>query len=327
MNTKAFLSWCSAQGITTPLQLEGAGGSYRYMSTQEGVTGNIVKAPVKACLTADSPEALAEILAHERSLGVKSQFAPYIDMLPTIDGQLSSMPCFWDPKRLELVTDGGQLEKKIMRDERKELDQWALACVSSRVNFLDDFSFAMTPLLDMLNHDASVGTSAKVTDGELFLNVDKSFAPGEEVFISYGDLSNLETLCDYGFLSPTNPCNAEAVDVRIIRRGEVPVTVYADGSISKDSLKVLRSYLANKEELDSQKDTAEILAFSEPVSKRNEEEVLALLSVSLDDAVDEAKFGAQNAAGDEVIVSYLTARSQTLATGLRLVEKELEELL
>mmetsp|Transcript_13060 Transcript_13060/g.15677 ORF Transcript_13060/g.15677 Transcript_13060/m.15677 type:complete len:80 (+) Transcript_13060:299-538(+) len=78
--------------------------------------------------------------------------------------------------------------------------------------------------------------------------------------------------------------------------------------------------------MDGEQDKPEILAFSEPVSKRNEEEVLALLSVSVDDAVDEAKFGAQNAADDDVIASYLTARSQTLATGLKLVEKKLEAL-
>lgn len=364
MQTKAFLSWCASQGVTTPLKLQGT-DSYRYMACETDLTGNIIKAPIKvretrgsaegtveilsnwcnrceltksfilstflfyekSCLTADTPEALAEILAHERSLGSKSKYKPWLDILPTIDGQLGSMPCFWDPKRFEHITDGGQLQQKVLRDERKDIDPWALACVSSRVNFLDDFSLSMTPLLDMLNHDPEVGTKAKIKDGELSLDVDKTFKAGEEVFISYGELTNLETLCDYGFISKNNPCNAETIDVRVIRRPPLPVPVYADGSISNDSLKVLRSYLATEEEIEGEQEQAELLAFSKPVSKRNEEEVIALLSVTLDDAVDAAKFGAENVVDDEVVLTYLSARAETLKTGLKIVEKKLEHML
>ena len=87
---------------------------------------DILRIPLSACITADTCESLAERLAYERDLGATSKFAPYIDVLPTLEGDdehpsLLSLPRFWDSKRLEKVTDGGQLEGKMMNDERKDI--------------------------------------------------------------------------------------------------------------------------------------------------------------------------------------------------------------
>ena len=159
-------SWCLLQGITSPpLQLQAAHGSYRYMKCVDNeLRGDLLRVPLTACITADSSEALAERLAFEKSLGNDSKFAPFIEMFPALE-HLSCMPRFWNPSRLATVTDGGQLEQRMemMAPENKDVDPWALACVNSRANFLDDFSYSLTPLLDMFNHDPSVGTKARIT--------------------------------------------------------------------------------------------------------------------------------------------------------------------
>ena len=95
---------------------------------------------MNACIIAETPEKLSQKLAQERNLGQDSFYAPYIHVLPNLEtiskkdkNQLSSMPRFWDSERIELVShaDGGQIERKLKEDERKDLDPWAYAYVTS----------------------------------------------------------------------------------------------------------------------------------------------------------------------------------------------------
>lgn len=71
--------------------------------------------------------AVAERLAYERQLGGRSKYAPYIDVLPRLDDdRLLSLPRFWDSKRLDLVTDGGQLLRRMKNDERKDIGKMTI---------------------------------------------------------------------------------------------------------------------------------------------------------------------------------------------------------
>ena len=318
MLSELFLSWCASRGISTPLQLLESNG-YRYMACESPLKApaTIIRAPLESCITADSTYALADRLAYERSLGSSSQYAPYIDILPTLEGSLAALPRFWSSSRIEKVKDGYQLIKKAELFEDKGLDPWALACVNSRCNYLQGGSYSLTPLLDMLNHDGSVRTSASIAVGELFLQVHCSFAAGNEVFISYGDLTNLDTLWDYGFVTADNPYNAETVEVQIIRQPSLKVTVAADGSIQNSALTSLRRYLATTKEVDEQRQSGDnILAFSKPISERNEMEVFAFLATELNEAATEAKSGAREAEEDDLVRTYLHERSKTLQKGL-----------
>jgi hypothetical protein len=123
--SSVFLGWTASQGIETPLDL-----SYRldgrFMTCRESISAgeDLLRVPISACITADTLESLAERLAYERKKEGASRFAPYIDVLPTLDEDagspsLLSLPRFWDTKRLEKVTDGGQMEARIMNDDRK----------------------------------------------------------------------------------------------------------------------------------------------------------------------------------------------------------------
>jgi len=161
--------------------------------------------------------------------------------------------------RLERITDGGQLEARMLNDKRDDLDQWALACVDSRANFLGQSGrFSMTPVLDMINHDSSVPTKARINKDKGFsefgdvlcLESGRSYAKGDECFISYGNLNNLDTLVDYGFVTKGNPCNCESINVQMIGREPTSITVYADGSVDNGAKANLRYVMANEEELE-----------------------------------------------------------------------------
>lgn len=248
-----FLAWSEAKGIRTPLELV-SNGAYRYMalpsdknnlmsqSTSSDLV-NIVQAPLEACIVGDDWETLVEKLKFEKSLADKSEYAPWLSLFPKLE-DFQGMPRFWSSDRREFVRkyDGGQLEARMDIDKLRfdqVDDQWALACVDSRSNFLPDNTYSMTPMLDMFNHGSRVKTSARV-DGanRLLLEVNSdsifkddkgeqkdwknmfgmfggsagdTYKPGSEVFVSYGDFDNLELLCNYGFVPAENSKNIESV--------------------------------------------------------------------------------------------------------------------
>jgi len=376
MNLKPFLSWCSAQGIVSPLQVRERDG-FRYTVLTDDIdrttdTTSVIHAPLTACITASSHEALADRLLHEKSLGNDSKFAPYLATLPELDSYQSSMPRFWSNERLETVTDGGILWQEVEadRDRLQGRDPWAVACVDSRCNLLADKSYALTPFLDLMNHDGAVSTTAQVKeDGTLVLDVatasipllqpaaaveepTSSFLGGlfgkqqrqpasivaePEVFISYGDLTNLQTLLNYGFVRTDNPCNTELLSVQLMGQ---PAPIIAEISststntsgrslVDPVALGALRRLLATTQELElaassnaaPSSDTFSMVPF---LSERNEIETFAVLAGFLEEAVYEANRGADNAAdNDDLLVSrYLKGRAATLQTALDRIESK-----
>mmetsp|Transcript_13315 Transcript_13315/g.20277 ORF Transcript_13315/g.20277 Transcript_13315/m.20277 type:complete len:333 (-) Transcript_13315:1476-2474(-) len=331
MKVEAFKTWCSAQGISSPLQVQGFDTPYRFATcNKELVAGeSLFQIPLESCLTGKTQEEVAEKLMFEKKLGAKSQYASYLNVLPKLE-DMKSMPLFWNEKRLSTVADGGQLEQMMSQNKLKGVDPWAFACVKSRTNFLADSRIAMTPLLDMINHNPTMGTKAEVIDDKLSLHLNETISSGAEVCISYGDLTNLETLCTYGFILPDNPCNTETVDMRIIRRGILPITIQRDGSIDDFFLSTMRYTLATDEELSGldSKDltTSNLASLSKPLSKRNEEEVLCFMLTQIGDAATESRDGAIATKKDNIVSTYLTERASSLERGLAWVENKLENL-
>jgi hypothetical protein len=189
----------------------------------------------------------------------------------------------------------------------------------------------MTPLLDMLNHDVSITTKAQVESDILDLNVlDHSFKAGEEVKMSYGDLTNLDTMVNYGFVSDCNPCNVECLDVRLILSPD-PVrvaVVTADGSIVPETKAQLRRMLANPAESEG-KDKEKLSDFLEPLSEGNELEVLSFLATELDMAAKESRKGALEAATvreDGLVTQYLTTRANTFEKGIETIKEVFPDL-
>jgi hypothetical protein len=295
------------------------------------VNTNLLQCPLDACITASSSTELADRLSFEASLGAASKYAPYIDILPD-QSAFRNLPRFWPPERLELVADGGFLQRSMAADQQRlssVSDPWALACVDSRANFLPDMSFSLTPVLDLINHDSTVKTSARVTEGDLFLDVATEsilnnepaifdlFRSEPEVRMSYGKLTNLQTLLNYGFIQPENPFNAESILVNVVRQPLCMVEVRSDGTIEPLSLGMLRRYLATSEELETAPSGPLVL-----LSRRNEVEVHALVACFLEESIYEAKRGVDASKDDSLVLNYLVGRVHTLRKGLARIQQE-----
>jgi len=353
-NLLEFKKWCTQKNIISPLDVKIRKGkdNYRFMeysddgelfaNRPEKINGPILRVPLSVCIVASTPEDLALELEKERDLGVNSAFAPYIKVLPNLlSSSLQSMPRFWSDETLHKVSefDGGQIYQRveIVKTTCKErnLDDWALACVNSRANFIGD-GFAMTPVLDFLNHNSLSKTTAKILERELFLSVENKYQKVEEVFISYGDFTNLETLCDYGFVDDSNGCNKEYVDVFIIRQNPVRVTISGDtGMLNPGSLALLRSYLAPQEDVEQLLVNDETLSsnsvYARPISDALEEDVYSLVASFVYEAICNAKNGIHwvGKEGKEggMIERYLSWRIATLSKCLSFIKEKFPDIL
>lgn len=379
-----FMSWTEARGIQTPLQLVTQDDtSYRYMSLpdDEKMLGSlskvpgqttIVQVPLETCLRGENWETLVDKLKFEKNLGIKSDFAPWLDLFPTLE-DFQDMPRFWKSERLSFVSryDGGQLETRMNIDQLRfdaVDDPWALACVDSRSNFLPDNTYSITPLLDMFNHRSGVQTTARV-DGasRLLLDVDTEsiyqstekqndsssadwkdqifgglfggngggagggssvYRPGKEVFVSYGEFDNMETLCNYGFIEDKNCDNIESFRVRVKGRGVQGLVVDQNGSLdnmyNQLSLGDLRVYLATPQEVENLSNYDGVGQLSD----RNEMEVFALIVGELEDAMDQAEIGMKEAelVKDDLVASYFRGRHRTLSKGVDWLQSKYPDL-
>lgn len=314
---------------------------------------NVVTAPLEACIVGDDWETLVEKLQYEKAKGSDSEYSPWLDLFPTLP-DLEDMPRFWNDQRREMVRtfDSGQLEARMGMDQlrfQQVQDPWALAIVDSRSNFLPDNTYAITPMLDMFNHKSTIQTSARVDGGNRFLlevdtnsilGTDKrisqpndwtsafksfwgpkanAYTSGKEVFVSYGNFDNMETLCNYGFVDEDNTANVETFRVRLL--GKAPsylVVDYSTGSIdtliNQLSLADLRVALATSEEMQWIEENWDGMS---KISDKNNVEVFALIAGEIEEALYDAKKGADEAQvlGDALVASYLRGRQKTLEKG------------
>lgn len=175
----------------------------------------------------------------------------------------------------------------------------------------------------MINHDGLARTRARIDVDKgfsglgdvLHLTSDTEYSNGEEAFISYGNLANLDTLADYGFVTENNIHNSESVEVRMMRKQPFPITVYADGSVDAGSKATLRYYLANEEELEVFTNLEEgqgLGILAKPISDRNELDVISFIASTIAEASDEARNGASDALDDTLISTYLSERAKQL---------------
>jgi hypothetical protein len=391
MQLTHFQSWCETKGIESCLQIQETRQGFRYttlaaiapenvsrrrrpfspwltpattktMMISEEDRLNLLRIPVEACITSRDSESLVDRLLFETSLGASSEYAPYIETMPSLE-TFHAMPRFWSAERLESVTDGGQLDRALEMDRLRYRyqDPWALACVDSRSHFLPNGDgYSLTPVLDMINHDSSVKTSLRIDRGSdqsqimcldvaspssVTLKQTSSLSPKSsswwdslirsdetnlandrhaEIRISYGDFTNVHTLLNYGFIVAQNPNNVETVSIRLIyRQTPVIIVVRSNGSIEEDGLGQLRSALANTEERQEiilpllQEREMITLPF---VSRRNEEDVMALVEGELEVAVEQATEGLRNCRHDELVTLYLSERIKTLQRALERIQ-------
>ncbi|RVD90107.1 uncharacterized protein DFL_001083 [Arthrobotrys flagrans] len=167
---------------------------------------------------------------------------PFISILPPFSSFKSSMPLFWSDEILnncppwvrsfairqqrKLKDDYAHAVK--MHGERgvefsKEEYEWAWAAVNTRSIYYRpkkwykvpaEDCMTMCPFIDYYNHDAKGDESCTVSfsaDG-LRVTTQKTYAAGEEIFVTYGEYNNDQLLVEYGFTLPNNRADNFNID-------------------------------------------------------------------------------------------------------------------
>ncbi|TYZ60388.1 hypothetical protein PybrP1_004628 [[Pythium] brassicae (nom. inval.)] len=196
-------------GLETLQRKESEAGAVRFSAAElQELRGELQRLQLSPTLQ------LVLALLHERARRQQSRFDGYIAQLPAH----VSLPMNWSVHgRRQLKRTAALFERFAVplarrfpalwpADETTLTDfQWAYAVVSSRAFTISGASEpALLPVIDMANHASEnpAATIVRADDGSFQLVTLRAVAKGEAVTISYGDLSNAELLCRYGFVLP-----------------------------------------------------------------------------------------------------------------------------
>eukprot|EP00124_Ichthyophonus_hoferi_P000329 Ihof_evm25s11 gene=Ihof_evmTU25s11 len=169
------------------------------------------------------------LLWHKRE-GDASRVSPYVTGLPT---EFRTMLTMMEEKELAALKGTGlealcdhDMTEPLYHNTVQPLLQLGLEYWKGSCPTLDDFRWAccvvrsrafhpegpvgpyLIPLADMLNHSSlHKATHMEQEDGFFQLVASRPIPQGEEVFNTYGDLSNAQLLSNYGFVEQDNPHN------------------------------------------------------------------------------------------------------------------------
>ena len=134
-------------------------------------------------------------------------------------------------------------------------------------------------------------------------------------------------------MSKDNPCNKEFIDVRIIRKAPVQVTIDQSGILDSGSLALLRSYLTSEEDVfarlleDSSLTTTTV--YAKKISDSNEEELYSFIASFLDEAIYSGRSGLEwsRQNGDDLLERYFCERLCVLEKGMEKINQKFPELM
>ncbi|KAH3759202.1 N-lysine methyltransferase SETD6 [Pelomyxa schiedti] len=185
----------------------------------------------------DANVALVTCMMCEATLCNSSKWKPFLDILPVN----YSTPYFWSDGELEYLSGTDVVESMDVRNLKKTFTnsvqpiidkhpdcftashtfqdflKWG-SCVTSR-SFSAHPTYSgpvMVPMADMLNHKTgfcNAHLENHSCEDRLFMVLQKDVAPGEEIFNTYGDLSNSELLRCYGFVDTPNSFDKVSIDL------------------------------------------------------------------------------------------------------------------
>ncbi|KAJ3699218.1 hypothetical protein LUZ61_002923 [Rhynchospora tenuis] len=210
---------------------------------------------------------LATYLISEASLDTASRWKNYISALPRqpysllywtrseLDAFLVASPI--RDRAIQRITDVtgtyNDMQARIFSKHpdlfpekiyNMETFMWSFGILFSRLVRLPsmDEKVALVPWADMLNHSSEVETFLdydKSSQGIVF-TTDRSYQPGEQVFISYGKKSNGELLLSYGFVPKEGSNPNDSV--------ELALSLNKSDKCYKEKLEALRKYNLSESE-------------------------------------------------------------------------------
>ncbi|KAG5188740.1 putative ribulose-1,5-bisphosphate carboxylase/oxygenase small subunit N-methyltransferase I [Tribonema minus] len=200
--------------------------------------------------------AIALLLMGERAKGKDSFWAPYINVLPTLDEVAPTWS--WPEEELSLLEGSPVIRSTESMARKLEAEyaalqqgiltkhaalfaadaytfdafRWAFAMLFSRAirlaSLSDGEAIALVPYADLLNHNpfANAYVDARQTGwlkkvDEVAVYSDRAYKRMEQIYISYGPKSNADLLLLYGFALDRNPFNS--VDITVALDGNDPL--------------------------------------------------------------------------------------------------------
>ncbi|XP_069155240.1 ribulose-1,5 bisphosphate carboxylase/oxygenase large subunit N-methyltransferase, chloroplastic isoform X2 [Solanum lycopersicum] len=206
---------------------------------------------------------VALLILYEQKLGKKSEWDPYISRLPRPEDMHNTI--FWDDNELEMIQQSSLHQKTIMHklfveQEFSTIKELGKVSISLSASFqfsgiiqdvtLENFKYAcalvtsrawessrgvsMIPFADFANHSDLSDTTVLCSEKKQLSEViaDYSYAPGDQMFIRYGNFSNARLLLDFGF---TLPCN-------MYDQVEVELTIPHEDKLRQLKLKLLSKH-------------------------------------------------------------------------------------
>ncbi|KAJ6264180.1 hypothetical protein Dda_0322 [Drechslerella dactyloides] len=210
---------------------------------------NLHDTPIPHSSPVDHPTTVHGSLAAYIASKARDGGDSFTAILPALASFRASMPLFWSAQVLEHCSpwvrtfalkqqaklaadydraqrvhgDGGDSGLRFSREEF----EWGWAVVNTRTIFYRPKRWAkvpaedcmtMCPFIDYYNHDWRSEKTCLVSfssDG-LRVTTQKSYAPGEEIFVTYGDYNNDHLLVEYGFMLPHHGLDNVNIDAWVL---------------------------------------------------------------------------------------------------------------
>jgi len=197
---------------------------------------------------------LAITLITEKSLGNKSKWKPYIDILP-VETDLN-LVFRWNINDIYILKSSKVIQASVALKEKinaqfNEINEgvflknplkfpdrifniksweWAMSILLSRaIRMQSTGNIALVPYADLLNHNpfSTCFINLKKVPftnlNEVAMYVDKPYGKFEQIFTSYGSKSNLELLILYGFNLGRNPFDSFEIRVGVSRKDNLNI--------------------------------------------------------------------------------------------------------
>ncbi|KAM7213066.1 putative set domain containing protein [Rhypophila decipiens] len=184
------------------------------------------------------------LLAADFLLNKQPNYAPWNAVLPSREDVWASMPLTWDRHLHEFLPPSA---RQLLKKQEAKFDRdwqavhnafpqisradylYAWALVNTRTFYYDGGGsssngkkppphdcMALQPVADLLNHHPTQGAKVTFSAEGCAIRATKTYTPGEEIYICYGNHGNDFLLTEYGFLLDENKWDEICLDEAIL---------------------------------------------------------------------------------------------------------------